>query len=45
MAEELPDIDGFASKVAELHMKSKSPNGKFGFSVTTCSGNAPRDNS
>lgn len=45
MAEELPDINGFASKVAELHMKSKSPDGKFGFSVTTFSGNAPQDNS
>jgi protein-ribulosamine 3-kinase len=45
MAEELPDIDGFASKVAELHMKSKSPNGKFGFLVTTFSGNGPQDNS
>ena len=26
-------------------MKSKSPNGKFGFPVTTFSGNAPQDNS
>ena len=45
MADELPDINGFASKVAELHMKSKSPNDKFGFPVTTFSGNAPQDNS
>jgi protein-ribulosamine 3-kinase len=45
MAEELPDINAFAWKVAELHMKSESPNGKFGFPVTTFSGNAPQDNS
>jgi len=45
MTEELPDINAFAWKVAELHMKSESPNGKFGFPVTTFSGNAPQDNS
>src|SRR5437764_11476514 len=45
MAEELPDINSFASKVAELQMKIKSPNSKFGFSVTTFSGNAPQGNS
>ena len=45
MAEELPDINAFAWKVAELHMKSESPNGKFGFPVTTFSGNAPQENS
>lgn len=45
MAEELPDVNAFAWKVAELHMTSESPNGKFGFPVTTFSGNAPQNNS
>ncbi|CAI0650331.1 unnamed protein product, partial [Colletotrichum noveboracense] len=45
MAEELPDINAFAWKIAELHLRSESPNGKFGFPVTTFSGNAPQDNS
>lgn len=45
MAEELPDVNAFAWKVAELHQKSVSPKGKFGFPVTTFSGNAPQDNS
>lgn len=44
MAEELPDVNAFAWKVAELHLKSQSPNGRFGFPVTTFSGNAPQDN-
>lgn len=44
MAEELSDINAFASKVAELHMMSESPTGKFGFPVTTFSGNAPQSN-
>lgn len=45
IAEELPDINAFAWKVAEMHMRSESPNGKFGFPVTTFSGNAPQENS
>lgn len=38
--DELPDIVDFCKAVADLHMKSQelSPNGKFGFQVTTCNG-------
>ena len=42
--EELPDIQGFSAKLAELHRKGKSSNGKYGFSVTTFNGNLPQDN-
>lgn len=33
-----PDPVQFTSKIAELHRKSRSPTGKFGFDVTTCDG-------
>ncbi|KFY46115.1 hypothetical protein V495_02643 [Pseudogymnoascus sp. VKM F-4514 (FW-929)] len=33
-----PDPVEFTSRVAELHKKSQSPTGKFGFPVTTCDG-------
>jgi len=33
-----PDVQKFTRRVAELHEKSVSPNGKFGFHVTTCHG-------
>lgn len=38
----LPDADEFCSKLAELHRKGKSPNGKFGFYTTTYLGMFPR---
>jgi protein-ribulosamine 3-kinase len=34
----LPDPDEFCLKIAELHLKGLSPNGKFGFPVTTYHG-------
>lgn len=36
-----PEPVEFTSKLAELHKKSQSPNGKFGFHVVTCDGKMP----
>lgn len=36
-----PDPDELAAKLSELHEKSESPNGKFGFHVVTCDGKMP----
>ena len=33
-----PDIQVFTKKVAELHSKSVSPNGEYGFAVPTYMG-------
>jgi protein-ribulosamine 3-kinase len=46
MVEELPDITRFTKLVAELHLRSVSlsPNGKYGFHVTTYMGPLPQDN-
>ncbi|KAK0661185.1 Fructosamine kinase-domain-containing protein [Cercophora samala] len=41
MTDELPDIETFPVQMAELHRSGTSPNGKFGFSVTTYHGNTP----
>ena len=37
MIEELPDIEGFISVIADIHRKSagRSPNGKYGFHIET----------
>jgi protein-ribulosamine 3-kinase len=45
LAKELPEPTEFCSKLAELHTKSQSPNGKFGFHVVTYNGNLPQENS
>lgn len=37
--QELPDVHKFTECLATLHKKSRSPTGKFGFHVTTYSGN------
>jgi fructosamine-3-kinase len=44
MVEEMPDPHKFTARLAALHQNSKSPNGKFGFHVTTYSGNLPQMN-
>ncbi|KAL5349502.1 hypothetical protein ACLOAV_005795 [Pseudogymnoascus australis] len=44
MIDEMPDPHKFASRLAALHQNSKSPNGKFGFHITTHSGNLPQMN-
>ena len=36
-----PEPAQFTARVAELHRKSKSPNGMFSFEVTTCDGKLP----
>lgn len=40
LLDELPDVVDFCSDLADLHLRSQthSPNGKFGFAVTTCNG-------
>jgi fructosamine-3-kinase len=44
MSDELPDPQKFTAQLATLHQKSESPNGKFGFHITTFNGNLPQDN-
>lgn len=40
----LPSPSDFARELAKLHSESSSPNGMFGFHMTTCNGNLPQDN-
>lgn len=35
MTLEMSDADEFSARLSELHQNSQSPNGKFGFHVTT----------
>lgn len=42
MNDTMPDPGAFASRLARLHQTSRSPNGKFGFHMTTYSGNLPQ---
>ncbi|KAK7416888.1 hypothetical protein QQX98_004946 [Neonectria punicea] len=46
LAPGLPDVDNFAHAVSQLHSLTSgaSPNGKFGFHVTTFNGTLPQDN-
>lgn len=44
MTDEMPDPDQFTERLAALHQDSKSPNGQFGFHMTTYSGNLPQMN-
>jgi fructosamine-3-kinase len=44
LADELPEPMEFCAKLAMLHTKSESPNGKFGFHVVTYNGNLPQEN-
>lgn len=41
---DLPDVTKFTARLAEMHQKSKSPTGKYGFHVTTYNGNLPQLN-
>lgn len=43
MRDELPDLETFPAMIANLHRSGTSPNGKFGFGVTTFHGNTPID--
>lgn len=42
MTDVMPDPQKFSTRLAALHQNSKSPNGKFGFHMTTYSGNLPQ---
>lgn len=42
--DEVPEIQKFTAKVAELHANSSSPNGKYGFPVPTYLGQMPQYN-
>lgn len=44
MIDEMPDPHKFTTHLAKLHEISESPNGKFGFHMTTYSGNLPQMN-
>lgn len=44
MLAEMPDPDKFAARLAALHQNSNSPNGRFGFHITTYGGNLPQLN-
>lgn len=41
---ELPNVDKFTARLAEMHRRSKSPNGKYGFHVMTYNGTLPQLN-
>lgn len=41
---ELPDVDKFTARLAELHRESVSPTGRFGFHIMTYNGNLPQLN-
>ncbi|KAI9785899.1 MAG: hypothetical protein M1839_008165 [Geoglossum umbratile] len=43
MTNEVPDVEVFPAKIAELHTKGVSPNGKFGFSVVNYNGRLPQN--
>lgn len=43
MDNELPEMEQFSARLAQLHRDSISPTGKFGFHVTTYNGNIPQD--
>jgi len=42
VGEQPPNPDTFTARLAELHKKSPSPTGKFGFHVTTCHAKLPQ---
>ncbi|CAJ2507841.1 Uu.00g090270.m01.CDS01 [Anthostomella pinea] len=43
MKDEVSEIEAFVRCLASLHMNALSPNGKYGFHVTTYNGNIPQD--
>lgn len=43
-SDDVPDLQRFCKKIAELHMKSASPTNQYGFHVTTHHGNLPQEN-
>ncbi|RYP02925.1 hypothetical protein DL764_005502 [Monosporascus ibericus] len=43
MTGDLPDLETFPAKIAELHRTGTSPDGRFGFDLTTFHGETPID--
>lgn len=43
MTDDIPDVTNFPSMLAQLHKNGVSPNGKFGFPITTYQGRLPQD--
>lgn len=43
MTDDVPEIQTFIPKIAELHKNGLSPNGKYGFSVPTYQGSIPQE--
>jgi fructosamine-3-kinase len=41
MVDDVPDVEEFSSKIAEMHRRGVSPDGKFGFPVDTYRGRIP----
>jgi protein-ribulosamine 3-kinase len=44
MTDDVPEQESLPARVAEMHSKGISPNGKFGFSVSTCMGACQQQN-
>ncbi|KAI0389417.1 Fructosamine kinase-domain-containing protein [Xylariaceae sp. FL0594] len=42
MEEVMPDPERLCARLAQLHRESTSPNGEFGFHITTCQGRIPQ---
>ncbi|KAL8940003.1 MAG: hypothetical protein Q9211_002482 [Gyalolechia sp. 1 TL-2023] len=42
MTDDLPDVEASTRMLAELHLKSASPNGQYGFHVPTLQGRVPQ---
>ena len=42
--ESLPDMEQFCTELAEMHQIARSPDGKFGFHITTHNGTLAQDN-
>jgi fructosamine-3-kinase len=42
MSDHVPNPDQLCKKLAHLHPTSISPNGEFGFHITTCQGSTPQ---
>ncbi|KAH9906959.1 Fructosamine/Ketosamine-3-kinase [Xylariomycetidae sp. FL2044] len=43
MSDRMPDPNRLCAGIANLHRDSHSPNGEFGFHITTCQGRVPQD--
>jgi protein-ribulosamine 3-kinase len=44
MGQSPPPVEQFCASLASMHTNGTSPEGRFGFHMTTCNGNIPQDN-